>query len=91
MSAERRVVIGSKAGLHARPASLIVKESARYSSELELVTPSKTVNLKSLISVMALGLTQGTEVTVKATGTDEAEASLAVASLLAANLDQEPV
>lgn len=87
MSVEQKVVIASKAGLHARPASMVVKEAARFSSQIELVTPAKTANLKSLMSVMALGLKQGTEVTVRATGADEADAAAAIAGMLGRELD----
>lgn len=87
MSVEQKVVIGSKAGLHARPASLVVKEAARFSSQIELVAPVKTINLKSLISLMSLGLKQGAEVTVRATGADEAEAVESLSRMLAAELD----
>lgn len=86
MSAEVHVVIGAKSGLHARPASLVVREAGRFQSQIELVTPTKTVSLKSLISVMALGLKQGAEVALKATGPDEAEAVAALAAMLATDL-----
>nr|PZN67857.1 MAG: HPr family phosphocarrier protein [Bacillota bacterium] len=83
---ERKVVVGSKSGLHARPASILVKEAARFQSQVELVTAEKAVSLKSLISVLALGLKQGAEVTVRATGPDADEAAAAVAGLLAQDL-----
>lgn len=86
MSVERKVVVGSKSGLHARPASILVKEAARFQSQVELVTAEKAVSLKSLISVLALGLKQGAEVTVRATGPDADEAAAAVAGLLAQDL-----
>lgn len=86
MSVERKVVVGSKSGLHARPASILVKEAARFQSQVELVTAEKAVSLKSLISVLALGLEQGAEVTVRAMGPDADEAAAAVAGLLAQDL-----
>lgn len=86
MSVERKVVVGSKSGLHARPASILVKEAARFQSQVELVTAEKAVSLKSLISVLALGLKQGAEVTVRAMGPDADEAAAAVAGLLAQDL-----
>lgn len=86
MSVERKVVVGSKSGLHARPASILVKEAARFQSQVELVTADKAVSLKSLISVLALGLKQGAEVTVRAMGPDADEAAAAVAGLLAQDL-----
>lgn len=86
MSMERTVVIGSRAGLHARPATLVVKEAARFQSQIELVTPGRTASLKSLIGVMSLGLKQGAGVVLRASGADEAEAVEALASLLERDL-----
>lgn len=86
MSVERKAIVGSSAGLHARPAALVVREAARFESKVELVTRERAVDLRSLISVLSLGLKQGTEVTVRATGPDEVAAAAAVAALLGENL-----
>ncbi|MEW8977793.1 MAG: HPr family phosphocarrier protein [Symbiobacterium sp.] len=86
MSVERQAVIRSKSGLHARPAARVVKEANRFRSQVELVTQGKAVSLKSLISVLSLGLNQGAEVTVRASGPDEVEAAEGLAQLLETDL-----
>jgi len=86
MSLERQAVIRSKSGLHARPAARVVKEANRFRSQVELVTQGKAVSLKSLISVLSLGLNQGAEVTVRASGPDEVEAAEGLAQLLETDL-----
>lgn len=60
-------------GLHARPAALFVQIANKYDSELELEAHGKTVNGKSIIGIMSLGVFQGEEVTLTATGSDEKE------------------
>lgn len=60
-------------GLHARPAALFVQIANKYSSDLELEAHGKTVNGKSIIGIMSLGVFQGEEITLTARGADEKE------------------
>ena len=62
-------------GLHARPAGLLVKIANNFSSEIELSAGGNSANAKSIMSIMGLGLTKDTVVTVSAEGAD-AEAAL---------------
>lgn len=84
---ERNVTIGTKAGLHARPASLIIKEAGKFQSKIELVKGAKVANLKSLISLMSLGAKQGEELVLRADGPDAAEALEALGAMLDRDLD----
>ena len=63
--------ITSNEGLHARPASALVKVAAGFSSEIFLQYGEKNVNLKSILGVMSLGVPAGGEITITATGSDE--------------------
>lgn len=69
------LVITDEAGLHARPASLVCKEAAKYGANIELVYNEKAINLKSILGVMSLGVPQNATVTVRAEG-DDAETAL---------------
>ncbi len=62
-------------GLHARPAGMLVKTANTFSAEIELSVDGDTANAKSIMSIMGLGLTKDTMVTVTAKG-DDAEAAL---------------
>lgn len=62
-------------GLHARPAGVLVKTASTFSSEIELSVDGDTANAKSIMSIMGLGLTKDTTVTISADG-DDAEAAL---------------
>jgi len=58
-------------GLHARPAGVIVKEAAKFASEIKLAKGAKEVNAKKLISVLSLGAKKGEVVVLTVEGADE--------------------
>ena len=59
------------AGIHARPAALLVKKVTPYASEITLVKDGKTAVAKSMLSIMGLQAKNGETVTVQAEGADE--------------------
>ena len=77
------VRLPNPAGLHARPAAVLAAAAKKYLSDVRLVLGSKEANAKSLVAVMALSTQQGDEVLVQASGPDAAEATSALAELLA--------
>lgn len=80
---ERIVTVASKSGLHARPASLFVQQAKAFQSQITISKKEKTVNAKSILSVLSLGAEQGDEVILKANGDDATTALDLLASLLA--------
>lgn len=79
---KKEFVITSEVGLHARPATLLVQEASRYSSEVELEYQNKKVNVKSIMGVMSLGIPQGGKFDLIITGNDEVEAFQGIEALL---------
>ncbi len=73
---ERTVILGSKSGLHARPAAVFVRHAKGFQSQITLSKNDKEVNGKSIISVLSLGAEQGDQVLLKVDGGD-AEAAIA--------------
>ncbi len=73
---ERMVTLGSKSGLHARPASVFVQNAKGFQSQITLSKDDKTVNGKSILSVLTLGGEQGDQIVLKVSGND-AEAAVA--------------
>ncbi|MEL7642854.1 MAG: HPr family phosphocarrier protein [bacterium] len=67
--------IKNKVGLHARPATVFVREAAKFKSSIMVTCREKTVNAKSILSVLTLGAEQGAAITLNAEGED-AEAAL---------------
>lgn len=76
-----KTTVLNEAGLHARPAGMLVKEAAKFKSSIELEGANKKVNAKSIMTVMALGLSKGTEVTLHIDGPDEEAAKDALVAL----------
>jgi phosphocarrier protein len=73
---ERRVIIGSKVGLHARPASLFVQAATAAPVAVTIAKGGgEPVNAKSILSVLALDARGGEEVVIAAEG-EGAEAAL---------------
>ncbi|MDR0297887.1 MAG: phosphocarrier protein HPr [Streptococcaceae bacterium] len=70
--------IVAETGIHARPATLLVQTASKFTSEINLEYKGKSVNLKSIMGVMSLGVGQGSDVTITAEGTDAEEALAAI-------------
>lgn len=75
-------VVVAEAGIHARPATGLVKVATKYSAEIFIEYKDKKVNLKSILGVMSLGIPKGGSVTIHIDGADEAEALENIESFL---------
>ncbi|MEH7350683.1 phosphocarrier protein HPr [Gottfriedia acidiceleris] len=73
---EKTFKVTADSGIHARPATLLVNVAGKFNSDINLEYNGKTVNLKSIMGVMSLGIQQGTEIKISANGED-AETALA--------------
>ncbi|MBQ7199205.1 MAG: HPr family phosphocarrier protein [Selenomonadaceae bacterium] len=71
---EATTTIENKTGIHARPASVFVQTASKFKSKVQIKAKGKTVDAKSILMIMSMGLTKGTEITLSADGPDEAEA-----------------
>jgi len=69
-------------GIHARPATLLVQSASKFNSEVTLQYQDKSVNLKSIMGVMSLGVGKDADVTISAEGADEADAIAALAETM---------
>ncbi len=78
----RRVIIQNRLGLHARPAALLVKEAARFRSDVFLSKNGLEVNGKSIMGVMMLAAELGSEVEIRVEGEDATEALSALVALI---------
>ncbi|MRH44761.1 phosphocarrier protein HPr [Aquibacillus halophilus] len=71
---EKKFTITDDTGIHARPATLLVNKAGQYEAHIEMHYNGKTVNLKSIMGVMSLGVPKGAEIVVTADGSDEEQA-----------------
>lgn len=71
---KREITIQLPSGLEARPVAMLVQVASQYESEIHVESEGRTVNAKSIMGMMTLGLDTGEKVVVSANGIDEAEA-----------------
>lgn len=79
---EVSIKINNPTGLHARPASILVKEAMKFKSNIYLIKNNKEYNAKSIMNVMAMGAAMGDEIKIKSEGEDENEAINSLQKLL---------
>src|SRR2546422_1031329 len=90
-TAERRLTITNKVGLHARPAALFVQTAARFKdTRVEVVKDGLVRDAKSILGVLTLGVSQGTTITVRAEGPQADAAVAALTDLVSRDFDEEP-
>ena len=68
------VTVKNQVGLHARPATFFIQKANEYKASVWVEKNERKVNAKSLLGVLSLGITKGTEIKLIADGTDEEEA-----------------
>ena len=86
---EATLTIENKTGIHARPASVFVQTAAKFKSKVQVQAKGKTADAKSILMLMSLGLSKGTEITISADGPDEAEAVAALKELIETKFGEE--
>ncbi len=79
---KRKAVIVNKTGLHARPATALVKLAGRFKSEFYIYMHGYRINGKSILGVMTLAAEQGAELELEIDGPDEEEAAKAITELI---------
>ena len=85
----KEAVIANRLGIHARPATLLVKAAANFEAEIFLSKGNiRRINGKSIMGVMMLAAEQGATVLVETEGPDEKEAAAAIAGLLASSFEE---
>jgi phosphotransferase system HPr (HPr) family protein len=86
---QRTVVVTNPQGLHARPADMFVKLASRFESKIELVKDSERVDGKSILAILTLAASEGTMLSIEATGRDAEQALDALADLVAQNFAED--
>jgi phosphocarrier protein HPr len=87
---QRRVVVGSKVGLHARPAAMFVQAAAKQPVRVTIAKAGgDPVDARSILSVLALDARGGDEVVLAADGDGADQALDELADLVGRDLDSE--
>ena len=81
---EISVLVVDPVGLHARPATVAVNAASKFKCEVKVAYNGKTVNMKSIMGVMSLGIPTQSEITISCDGEDEEEAIKQIEDILKA-------
>jgi phosphocarrier protein len=76
-------------GLHARAAARFVRTATRFRSEVTISKDGSSTDGKSILGILFLAATTGTEIVIVASGEDENEAVDTLASLVAGGFGEE--
>lgn len=79
---KKEVTVLNATGLHARPASMFVQTAGKFKAKIFVVKEGNAINAKSIMGIMAGGISQGTVIEIQAEGEDEADAVDALVQLI---------
>jgi len=79
---EKEFVITNEQGIHARPATNLVQKANQFKSDISLTFNGDTVDLKSIMGVLSLGVTRGSSISIRVEGEDEHEAMQQITKMI---------
>ncbi len=86
---EKNVTIINKLGLHARAAAKLIGVTGRFSCDIKITKDGKTVDAKSIMAIMMLAASQGTDLIIQTEGDDESAAMDAVVEIINNRFDED--
>lgn len=70
----QEIILKNDEGLHARPATEIVKNASKYNCDIKLDVNGRKYNAKSVLNIMSAGIKNNTQIKIICDGVDEKEA-----------------
>ena len=86
---QRRVVIQNRYGLHARPAAEFVKKAHEFEADVWVRKEELEVNGKSIMGMMMLAAEHGSEIVIRASGSDAEQAVESLSALVDGRFGEE--
>jgi phosphocarrier protein HPr len=86
---EQMVTIKNRAGIHARPAALLVQTARKFKSKIFIEKENDRINGKSIMGIITLGAGYGTELKLIAEGEDEQDALAAMLRLFELKFEED--
>ncbi len=86
---EKKVTIKNRLGLHARAAVKFVNLANRFSSLVKIVKDGNEIDGKSILGILTLAATQGSDIRLKISGRDEGSACDALIALINNKFDEK--
>ena len=79
---QKDITVQNQVGLHARPATFFIQKANEFKSSIWVEKEERRANAKSLLGVLSLGITGGTDIKILVDGQDESEAVEALTKLV---------
>jgi phosphocarrier protein HPr len=83
------VKIVNKKGLHARASAKLVEAAARFQSQITVTKDGQTVDARSIMGLMMMAASIGSEIEIEAVGPDAEAAMVAVLALIEAKFGED--
>ena len=77
-----KVTVIDPVGLHARPATVAVNAASKFKCEVKVAYNGRSVNMKSIMGVMSLGIPTNSEIEISCDGDDEDDAVKTIEEVL---------
>ncbi|MDO4166370.1 MAG: HPr family phosphocarrier protein [Eubacteriales bacterium] len=84
----QKLVVKNESGLHARPAGVLAQAASKCSSNVTIVVGDKTVQVKSILNLMAAAIKCGTEIELRCDGENEEEDLKTLVDLIESGLGE---
>ena len=84
---EKQAIVRNAHGIHCRPSAMIVTEAWRYPGQIEVAAEGGQSDLRSLLTLVSLGLQQGAQIRIRVTGPDEEQVCRRLVELFETNFD----
>lgn len=85
---EQSILIDNKTGLHARPASNLVKAAKQFNSKIKIIKDDKSYEAKSMLAILSAGIVKGTKIRLVCEGEDEVDALKNLTELIESNHEE---
>lgn len=85
---EQSILIDNKTGLHARPASNLVKAAKQFNSKIRIIKDDKSYEAKSMLAILSAGIVKGTKIRLVCEGEDEVDALKNLTELIESNHEE---
>ena len=86
---EKTVTIKNRAGIHARPAALLVQTANQFAANIYLEKDGEKINSKSIMGILTLAATYNSPIKIIADGSDEEDALKTICKLFENKFEEE--
>ena len=86
---EKRVEVVNLLGLHARAAAKFVRTATQFEANITVTKDRTTTDGKSILGILFLAASVGSQITITAAGEDEQDALEALVNLVACGLGED--